>query len=465
MTVRYCIIAVALLMSQTAGAQNLNNKKIDGYKGIWFTLGQFNTDYGDKYSGGLGTYTAKHRPLAIYAEAVNRTYFVYGGTTSLNEKHLLCMIAYYDHSTGEVPKPTVVHDKLGVDDPHDNPSLLIDGEGYIWVFVSGRGRIRPGFKYRSQSPYSIDAFKQITEEEMTYPQPHFDDTHGFFNFFTKYTGVRELYFESSSNGISWTSDLKLAGIIEEGASKSGHYQVSGKYKNTLCTFFSRHPDGNVDRRTDLFYVQTKDFGTTWSNGFDTPLSLPLIKVENPARVINYTAQGKNVYLKDLNFDQYGNPVCLYLTSNGHLPGPDDGPRDWKITGLEDGRWYTRTIFQSDHNYDMGSLYIQGDLWSIMAPSNPGPQKHHAGGEVVIWESQDNGKSWQPTIQATIDSQVNHNYIRRPLNAKAQFFCFWADGDPSKFSKSMLYFSDDKGQVYQLPYHMNSSMATPVKHPQ
>ena len=33
------------------------NPGADGYKGIWFTLGQF-SEYGDKYSGGLGTYTA-----------------------------------------------------------------------------------------------------------------------------------------------------------------------------------------------------------------------------------------------------------------------------------------------------------------------------------------------------------------------------------------------------------------------
>ncbi|HWI59696.1 MAG TPA: hypothetical protein VNZ22_20885, partial [Bacillota bacterium] len=38
----------------------------DGYRGIWFTLGQ-PSEYGDKYSGGLGTYTANHIPLAIYA--------------------------------------------------------------------------------------------------------------------------------------------------------------------------------------------------------------------------------------------------------------------------------------------------------------------------------------------------------------------------------------------------------------
>ena len=50
------------------------------------------------------------------------------------------MIGEYDHKKGTVSKPTVVFDKNGVDDPHDNPSLLIDNEGYLWVFVSGRNK-------------------------------------------------------------------------------------------------------------------------------------------------------------------------------------------------------------------------------------------------------------------------------------------------------------------------------------
>src|SRR5690606_39998059 len=114
------------------------------------------------------------------------------------------MIGSYDHRTGTVSRPTVVYDKQAVDDPHDNPSLAVDGEGYLWVFVSGRGRGRPGFKFKSREPYSIDAFDRIAEEEMTYPQPHYIPGKGFLHLFTKYTGVRELYFETSRDGLHWT---------------------------------------------------------------------------------------------------------------------------------------------------------------------------------------------------------------------------------------------------------------------
>ena len=136
------LLLLFLFSFGTLVAQNsLNNTKAEGYRPIWFELGQKYPD-GDKYSGALGTYTAKHVPLAIYAPEVDKTFFVYGGTTRADARYLLCMIGSYDHETGEVSRPTVVHDKQGVDDPHDNPSLLVDDQGYLWVFVSGRGRTR-----------------------------------------------------------------------------------------------------------------------------------------------------------------------------------------------------------------------------------------------------------------------------------------------------------------------------------
>jgi hypothetical protein len=441
---------------------SLNNQKIDGYKGIWFTLGQ-PSEYGDKYSGGLGTYTAKHRPLAIYAPEVKKTFFVYGGTTSADEKHLLCMISYYDHKKKRVPKPTVVYDKIEVDDPHDDPSLAIDKEGYLWVFVSGRGKSRPGFKYRSERPFDITSFSQITEEEMTYPQPLYDDQQGFFHFFTKYTGVRELYFETSKDGMNWTDDQKLAGIIEEGATKSGHYQVSGKNGNLICTFFNRHPDGNVDRRTDLYYAQTDDFGSTWTTIEGEKLELPLTTVECGARLIDYASQGKNVYMKDMAFDDNGYPVCLYITSGGHKPGPENDPREWRVTYFDGTGWQTSVVCQSDHNYDMGSLYIDGDKWNVIGPTEEGPQKYQTGGEVALWESRDSGQSWKLKKMVTNHSQNNHSYVRRPVSAKKPFYAFWADGDPTGFSKSFLYFSDARGKrVYQLPYEMEEYFVRPVK---
>ncbi len=292
---QFYFILAFLIFGVYSSAQSLTNKKIDGYRPIWFELNQ-KYEYGDKYSGALGTYTAKHVPLAIYSPEANKTFFVFGGTKSESERYLLCMIGEFNHLTGIVSKPTVVCDKKGVNDPHDNPSLMIDDEGFIWVFVSGRGRTRPGFKYKSKKPFDSSEFELVSEEEMTYPQPWKTDF-GYFHLYTKYTGVRQLYFETSKDGLSWTEDKMLAAIPVNEGEKSGHYQTSNVFDGKIVgTFFNRHPNGNVDKRTDLYYVQSADFGKTWTSVDGVELELPLVLRESPARAIDYASTDKNLYL-------------------------------------------------------------------------------------------------------------------------------------------------------------------------
>ena len=49
------------------------NQKADGYRGIWYMNQPSDDEYVYKYSGGLGTYCAKHKPFAIYCKQVNKT--------------------------------------------------------------------------------------------------------------------------------------------------------------------------------------------------------------------------------------------------------------------------------------------------------------------------------------------------------------------------------------------------------
>jgi len=448
--------------TSSAIEENKFNQKIDGYKGIWFELNQ-KYDYGDKYSGGLGTYTAKHVPLAIYAPEVDKTFFVYGGTTRQNEKHLLAMIGYYDHKKEMVSKPTVVYDKLDVNDPHDNPSLMIDKEGYLRVFVSGRAQKRKGIKLKSKKPFQIDEFELLSEEEFTYPQI-WNTKQGFFHFFTKYTGTRELYFETSEDGRTWTSDQKLSGIKEKPEEKSGHYQLSNHFKDgeIIGTFFNRHRNGHPDTRTDLYYLQTRDFGKTWESVSGEKMTLPLTEVENKSRVINYLSLGKNVYMKDMQYDEDGYPIILCITSGGHEPGPTNEPYVWRVIRWDGKQWQNHIVTASDHNYDMGSLFLEGDIWKVVGPTEKGPQDFATGGEVAIWESEDKGQKWTKKIDVTSKSELNHFYVRRPLNAKAPFSYFWASGHAHELSISELYFGNFDGEVWKLPYDMKRDLEPPIK---
>ncbi len=436
-----------------AVSRNLTGTRADGYRGIWFTLGQLSR-YGDKYSGGLGTYTADHIPVAVYAPKAKKTFFVYGGTIP-GQKHLLIMCSYYDHNTGLVPRPTVVYDKKTVTDPHDNASLSIDKKGYIWIFISGRATSRPGYKYRSTQPYSIDKFEQITKEEMTYPQPWYVKGKGFFHLFTKYSNGRELYWETSKDGYQWSEDHKLAGF-------GGHYLVSNNRKNQFILAFNWHPGGIVNKRTNLYYLETRDWGKTWRNVQGKKLDIPLTKPLNGALVKNYQKEGKLVYIHDIQFDKDKRPVILYTTSTTFEPGLVYGPRIWNTARWTGKEWDFRRAADSDHNYDTGSLYIEKDgTWRIFGPTDQGPQPGGTGGEVVIWTSHNKGMTWTREKQVTSQSEFNHSYVRRPLHAQPDFYAFWADGDPNKFSESRLYFCNQAGdKVWVLPYKMKGPFEAP-----
>jgi hypothetical protein len=451
---KYSILILGCIVLGLNGNLTAQNPKANGYKGIWFTLGQF-SEFGDKYSGGLGTYTANHIPIAIYVPEVDKTFFTYGGTTAKDERHLLIMISYFDHKKKVVPKPVVVYDKVEVNDPHDNASISIDDKGFIWVFVSGRAKLRPGLIFKSSKPYAIDAFEQVKTGEMTYPQPWWMNGSGFLYLFTKYTKGRELYWSTSADGITWAPDQKLAGM-------GGHYQVTNIRGNKLVSVFNYHPGGNVDKRTNIYLAQTEDMGKTWKTIDGKILPTPLSDIHSPALVHDYESESKLVYLNDLNFDKDGNPVILAVISNDYQPGPKGDPREWTILHWKNGQWNIIKVCTSTHNYDMGSLYIEEKLWRIVGPTETGPQKYGTGGEMALWESSDEGLTWNKTRDITHNSPRNHSYARRPLKAHPDFYAFWADGNPDKLSESKLYFTNRKGdKTWVLPYEMKEEFSKPV----
>lgn len=435
-----------------------------GYRGIWFTLG-FKFEHGDKYSGGLGTYTANHQPMAVYAPAVDKTFFTYGGTMGADRRELVIMVSYYDHALGVVPKPVALYADPAVDDPHDNASIQLDPEGYVWVFKSGRGVRRPGIIFRSTKPYDIGGFERVAMQEFTYPQIWAgEDGSGFFVLFTKYfPGTRHgperrLFWKTSGDGHTWSEDHELAGF-------GGHYQTSGRWQGggatKYATFFNYHPDSHVDRRTNLYYAQTTDGGKTWTTAGGKPLTLPFASRDNDALVLDLEADGKFMYTADLGFDAQGNPLLLCIVSRAGEPGPKGDPREWTLLHWKDGGWARHVVAVSDHNYDTGSIYVDGDEWRIIGPTGKAPQRWGTGGEMETWTSRDEGRTWSRERALTADSEANHSYARRPEGYHRDFAAFWADGNAGRLSRSHLYFSNIDGtRVWRLPYDMKEDFEKP-----
>ncbi|QDT55172.1 hypothetical protein Pan44_32140 [Caulifigura coniformis] len=438
-----------------------------GYRGIWYFNQATRDEYRYKYSGGMATYPQQQLPIAIYAPEVEKTFFVYGGTIARradDEQGLLHMVSYFNHRTGMVPRPRVLLNK-NTDDAHDNPTLSIDDEGYLWIFSASHGTSRPSYIHRSVKPWSIEAFELIQKTNFSYTQPWHVPGQGFLFLHTRYDGgkamgisaTRGLFAMSSRDGRTWSEPGMIAGI------EQGDYQISWRHKNRIATAFDHHPQkGGLNARTNIYYLETPDLGKSWTTIRGDGVPLPITETPNPALIYDASAAGKLVYLKDLNFDSEGRPVILFLTSNGFEPGPEKGPREWRTIRWTGSEWIDNVVTTSGNNYDHGSLYIEPDgTWRIIGPTELGPQPYNPGGEMVMWTSGDQGKTWTKVKQLTEHSPMNHTYARRPLLAHPDFYAIWADGHGRQPSESRLYFTNRTGDhVWRLPAIMSTEFAKP-----
>lgn len=455
------LVSLGTMLPHCAGADTPTDvlPKGDGYRGIWYSNQPTKDQYRYKYSGGFATYPQQHNPIAIYAKAVDKTFFCYGGTAQ-GKNELLHMISYFDHKTGMVPRPTILLNKQ-TGDAHENPTLSLDDKGYLWIFSNSHGAAHPAYIHRSKQPYSIDAFERVLTTNFSYSQPWHLPGQGFFFLHTRYSPGRNLFWMTSLDGIHWDDPKPLAKVA------MGHYQISARDGSgagtRVATAFNVHPrPGGLNARTNLYYLETADAGKSWHNVKGEPVATPLTEIGNPALVHDYQAEAQLVYLKDLQFDAEGRPVILYLTSRGFEPGPANDPRTWRTARWNGKDWDIHPFTTTDHNYDFGSLYLEaGGLWRIIAPTEPGPQPFGTGGEVVVWTSRNQGETWTRQKQLTRESVRNHTYVRRPLNAHPEFYALWADGDTLKPSVSNLYFTNQAGDhVWRLPETMTEDFVRP-----
>jgi hypothetical protein len=443
----------------------------DGYRGIWHGQPDFFPIYGPKYGGGLGTYPYQSRPMAVYAPEAEKTFFCWGGTTAGSDPRTRCwdfgagnllqMVSYYDHRTGRVPRPVCVFDKWCAD-PHDNPVIEIDGAGHLWLFSPSHGDwTTRSFIHRSVRPYDISEWATMPGVGLfAYPQPHYEKVRGWFFLHTLYSEGRGLQFTTSPDGLKWSEVRHLSRFGQ------GHYQVSAVDPLTgrIGVAFDYYPPvGGLEARTNLYYLQSDDWGRSWQTASGESVQIPLKDANNPALVYPFESEQRLVYLRDIQFDRSGCPVIALVTSGSHIPGPESGPHRWEFFNLQSGSWAHLPGMACDNNYDHGEFMIDpgNGEWRLVAPTETGPQPFNPGGEIALWSSSDAGLHWQRERQLTRGSTMNHTFCRRSRKHHPDFFAFWADGNAREPSSSRLYFCDQSGKhVFRLPATMGQTETAP-----
>ena len=294
------LLAMGVSLASESATNLTLNAKDSGYRGIWYMNQPLQNEYRYKYSGGLGTYCAKHRPFAVYCDEVKKTFFCYGGTPDGERENrtLLHMVSYYDHRTRSVPKPTILLDKRTTD-AHDNPVISVDDEGVIWIFSTSHGTGRPSYIHRSVRPYDVNEFVQVRPTKIedgrtvmmtnfSYMQPWHVKDQGFVAFFTRYNYpvARTACFATSNDGIHWSQWQRLAAIDQ------GHYQISIANESKAGTALNYHPQPKgLNWRTNLYYLATTDGGQSWHAADGRDVTIPLTEPQNAALVHDYEKEG------------------------------------------------------------------------------------------------------------------------------------------------------------------------------
>lgn len=209
-------------------------------------------------------------------------------------------------------------------------------------------------------------------------------------------------------------------------------------------------------------MESADLGKTWTNIEGKPVETPLREIDNPTLVRDYEKELLNVYIVDMVYDAQGFPIILYITSKGFASGPENDPRFAWTAHWNGKSWDFSKVCAVDNNYDYGSIFVEEDgTWRMIGALDNGPQQYNTGGEMGLWISRDSGKTWNQERKMTAESENNHCFPRRTINAHPGFYAFWADGNGREPSEANLFFSNNVGDVFCLPRVMDTDEAAPI----
>ncbi|WDE02264.1 hypothetical protein [Thalassomonas actiniarum] len=415
-------------------------------------------------------------------------------------------MARFNHNTGKVSEPVLVHMKC-TDDPHDNAVINLDQAGYVYVLVSGRSTSRGNFVFKSSAPNSIESFVDYTPLMDDYAD-HFKDliaaagqdfpisgTHyrginypkmfwiddpaysqkGYFRLiYTVYCNSGEVQTCKSSRQV-YSAKMVVDGTkasiqdITPIAAYKGHYAIAKARGKDVVIAFNVHPGNNLDDRTNLYYMHSFDGGENWFNAKNQRVSLPIVSPEGLKTVAvreyydpaSIGGIGRRIYMKDIDFMSSGmakRPTILYV---GSLSG-DHQPSTLADHYLAKARWTgttwsnVRLANQVDHNYSSGMLHPNGSDYRVFYPDTIDEKNNAmAGGAAAYLDTGGTSSSvWGRTLisndvvdpasgsSSYLYNLCEYNYFKSVLNGSNDFVGIFAGGNMHQYREGAPIFIVD-----------------------
>ncbi|HOZ49490.1 MAG TPA: BNR-4 repeat-containing protein [Candidatus Hydrogenedentes bacterium] len=427
------------------------------FRGVWYGCGTENTLPGRDlvYAGGKATYCAWHRPMAVYAPAVNKTFFVFGDAENRPA------ISYFDHQTSTFAPPLA----LGTNpdgNAHRNPTLCIDEDGFLYVFYGYAGGKQPIPVLRSIAPFDITRWERradLTDGSGSYPNPWQLRSREIL--VTHRVPAGWAFRRTREGGATWEPTVSLVEFGSyEGTSTAYGFSMAetGPYPRKLHFVWSRLGGGSPEavrtkhlwaRRFNVYYACSDDGGDTWRRSDGTAYTLPI--TEDIAEKL-YDSGEHGIWLKDMQIDNAGNPIILFIDAN-----TDTYESAWKVARHADGLWTLADVTRTDHMYDGGALVVLADddirLYGPTAASQPRVD----GGEIEEWQSTDHGRAWTRRRALTNASPFAHNHVKTVFDQDAsdgRFRVFWSYGDgrvpPESRDVRLFCFGDGMDTPREIP---------------
>ena len=368
------------------------------------------------YGGAHATYCAWTRPMAVYAAPVNKTFFAFGNVENAPT------VACYDHKTKQFSHAVAVGANPDMD-AHKNPHLLIDDDGYLYVFH--RSHCSPTHLVKSTRPYDIGEWQAMgpVVARSSYPQP-WQLRPGEITVLYRGGGTHdatESMVQSIDGGKTWSEPRHIVATPPANGCYAVSVAETGAYPRRVHLAWSV-TRGKWWERYHVYYAYSDDGGDTWKRSDGKPYDLPVTE-EASDMIFESDVPDRGVWLKDIQLDSKGNPYILFIDANTLTY-----ECVWRVARLAAGKWTFHEVATSDHMYDAGALVFLADDVRIYAPTTPS-QPYQDGGEIDEWQSTDGGATWAKTKQLTAGSKYSHNHVKAVYNgSQPDFRVFWCYGD-------------------------------------
>jgi len=453
----------------------------------------WNADFFEKDASGNATYEEMAiSPEAVFdqdAGALGRTILTYQGAG------LDPYVMSYDHATGAWDGPYRIAGNDLKGDTHGGPALVIDQDGYYYVFFGGHGGALA--HARSAAKNDISAWVDLgsvrvgpseTAISATYPQA-----------FVRNDGALVLYYrrDDTTSGTKgdWESIVSTAAapaapdwidppemiISGDYSSAPGAYPPSHEESKTAPYYWYANVADSGDglpkiaavrrdywahltdpyARTGVYYLEKHSSETTWTSaaGLEIDPRLRFKDLETTAAVLPKVA-GEYTNQVVVRTDSDGQPAVLYLWGT-HDSGD---PYEWRFARPSGASWTSVKIAETDNFFDAGTFEFledgsveaflttgdaEDDQW-LDDPATALDEGRYdtRGGDITRWVSTNGGATWPAVANEQIiaspgpHARYNNPQIVRDDDGEARLLFSEWNNDASNFIHKVYLWGDE-----------------------